>query len=81
MTLEEAITIVNSKPINPWMAYGVYKMNDGYVMASTSFIKRFPDIDYVYMCKGDLFPKTGFNRDLPIDVDNSKLPYNKKPNK
>ena len=79
MTLEEAIIIVNSKGINPWSAWGVYAMNDGYVMADTSFMKRFPDIDYVYTRKGECFPNDRFNRELPIDVDRSPLPYNKKP--
>ena len=75
MTLEEAITLVNSKGISPWTAWGVYAMNDGFVIADTSYMKRFPDVDYVYVRKGDNFPNTGFNRELPMDIDRTKLPY------
>ena len=76
MTLEEAIAVVDSKGISPWTAWGVYAMcGQGYVIADTSYMRRWPDIDYVYVRKGNMFPQKGFNRELPMDMDKSKLPY------
>lgn len=56
MTLCEAIKIVDSKGITPWMAWGVLKWNGDYVICDTSYMKRFPDLPYVYVRKGEAFP-------------------------
>ena len=58
MTLEQAIKIVESRPMNANMAWGVRKgkgSND-YVICPTGFIKRFPnEEEYVYLKKGENF--------------------------
>lgn len=68
MTLCEAYKFVNSKGITPWMAYGILKWNDGYCIFHTQEIKRFPDLDYVYIRKGEAFPKKPISTFKPIKL-------------
>ena len=54
MTLEEAIEEANSRSTNFNLNYYVHKWNDGYAIAPTSYVKKFPNIEYVYSTGGDL---------------------------
>ncbi len=49
MTLVEAIKIVRELPININLNYYVFEENkDDYVIASTSFIRKHPDIKWIF---------------------------------
>jgi hypothetical protein len=53
------------------MAYGILKWNDGYIIFYTQQIKRFPDLDYIYIRKGEAFPKPPiFTK--PRDIDGGR---------
>lgn len=56
MTFEKARDLISSRSFKPWMASAIYKINDEYAIASTSYIKRFPNKKYVWMRKGEMFP-------------------------
>jgi len=58
MTLCEAYNRVNSKGMTPWIAYGIIKWNDGYCILGSEYIKRFPDLKYLYIRKGEAFPNS-----------------------
>lgn len=48
MTLEEAIAEVNTRSRNINLQWVVSKWNDGYIIHSSNFIKRHPEVEYVY---------------------------------
>lgn len=48
MTFEEAIKHVNTRSSNINLQWFIVKWNDGYIIHSTSYMKRFPDTKYVY---------------------------------
>lgn len=52
MTRKEAIEVANSRPRGYDLQWGVYKSNNEYVIAPASFMKRHPDMDYIYITKG-----------------------------
>jgi hypothetical protein len=52
LTLEEAISHANSRSRNINLQWFVCPWNDGYIVHSSSHLKRHPDIEYVY-CTGD----------------------------
>lgn len=56
MTLCQAHKVIKDKGITPWMAWAILKGKDGYSICGTRQIKRFPDLDYIYIRKGDAFP-------------------------
>lgn len=49
LTKEEAIKLVNSKPKNNWLHYYVCKWNDGYCINDSTYMKRNPNVKYVYV--------------------------------
>ena len=57
MTLEEAIEIIGRRGLTPWMAWGVLKWNDGCIICATDYIRDNPDLDYLYIKKGQCFPE------------------------
>jgi len=68
MTLEEAIEIIDSKGINPWMAWGVIKWNDGYCIVTSDHMKRHPDLEIVYIKKGNEWPKPARFGIKPLNI-------------
>lgn len=48
MTLEEAISHANSLSRNVNLHWFVCKWNEGYIVHSTSYMRRFPDTPFVY---------------------------------
>ncbi len=48
MTLKEAIEEANSRPRNSNLQWYVCEWNDGYCINPSSYMKRFPDVKYVY---------------------------------
>ena len=48
MNLNEAILEANSRSRNINLQWFVSKWNDGYIIHSTAYMKRFPDTEYVY---------------------------------
>jgi len=52
MTLEEAIKYATSRSTNINLQYFISEWNDGYIIHSTSHMKRHPDTPFVY-CTGD----------------------------
>ena len=57
MNLCKAINVIKSRGLTPWMAYAIIKRNNDYIICDTAYIKRFPNLEYVYMKKGKEFPK------------------------
>jgi hypothetical protein len=57
MTLEVAKKTIESRGITAWMAWGILRENNEFVIVPTSFIKKFPNKDYLYIRKGSEFPK------------------------
>ncbi len=48
MTLEEAIEIVNGRPKNISLHWFVSKWNDGYIIHSSIYMQRYPQVEWVY---------------------------------
>jgi hypothetical protein len=48
MTLEEAINEVHKRSGNINLQWFIEKWNDGFIIHSTSHMKRYPDTKYVY---------------------------------
>ena len=48
MSLEEAIEIVSRRPKNENLHWFICKWNDGFIIHSSSHIKRFPNTEYLY---------------------------------
>lgn len=48
MTLEQAIEIARKKPTNENLHWFVGKWNDGYIIYSSTYMKRNPGVKYVY---------------------------------
>lgn len=48
MTLQEAISQVNKRSCNANLQWFICKWNNGYIIHSTSYMKRFPDTKFVY---------------------------------
>jgi hypothetical protein len=48
MTLEEAIKEVNTRSGNINHQWFIAKWNDGHIIHSTSYMKRFPNTEYLY---------------------------------
>jgi hypothetical protein len=53
MTKREAIKLANSKPRNQRLQYYVIKWGRGYALAPSSYMKRHPDTEYVYVTQGE----------------------------
>lgn len=48
MTLQEAVFLVNKRSCNINLQWFICKWNDGYIIHSTTYMKRFPNTNYVY---------------------------------
>lgn len=48
MTRDEAITEVCARPRNINLHWFVCKWNDGYIIHSSTYMRRFPDTKYVF---------------------------------
>ncbi len=48
MTLKEAIKECDDRPRNMNLHWFVCEWNDGYIIHSSTYMKRFPDTKYVY---------------------------------
>lgn len=58
MNLEEAIKFMNSRPITAWMAYGIIKWNEGYVIITGEQMVRHPKMEILKLRKGEAYPKS-----------------------
>ncbi len=53
MSKREAIKLANSRPRNKDLQWYVIKHGTGYSIASTSYIKRNPNVKWVYKTEGE----------------------------
>lgn len=56
MTICQAYNLVHRKGITPWMAWGIMKWNNEYIIVETQFIKKHKDAELVLIRKGACFP-------------------------
>lgn len=51
MTLKQAIKLAKAKPVNENLYYCVGKWNDGYIIHSSTYMKRHPKTEIFYSTK------------------------------
>lgn len=69
MTLCQAYNNINNRGITPWMAYAIIKWNAEFIIYNSDQLRRFPDLDYVYIRKGEGFPNSPVGRFEEIKIN------------